>query len=752
MRLLYAAFMIVGILIAVRLIWVQTASPAGKHNAEILGDGVFRTTEIAAHRGAILSRDGEPLAISSLRYNVEMDFAAEGIRKATTETYSKNADSLARLLSDFFNKEDAAKNGYKHIALDGYRKILVEGREKGKNRSYKLFPRLVTIDEWSILRQYPILNGNLGYVYYTRAEEKRIYPSGDMARQTIGRYTPIVIEDTKDGDTIRKNVAGTGIELIYNDALKGHNGKVKEQWIAHGFWSRVDDPKNILPENGADVVTTIDAGLQRLADEKLREMLQQQQASFGVAIVMEVKTGDVLCMVSLGSGKERGNEYSERVFNHALKTGMSPGSTMKLATTMALLEIGGYSLATEVNTEHSQSRVPVIIGNTSVEDSHDVDKGGDGYVSLLDGFAHSSNVYFAKAVYEKFKDNPSKYTNYLASLKFNSTVGLKEYGEAEGFLAMANTPEWKKRGSTGTCLPRLAYGYEMAVPPIHMITFYNGVANEGRMVAPRLVDRIERNGEVVEQMPITTIIPHMCSKRTLTLLDSCLKAASQRTGRKFVSLPTTFGCKTGTAQVWTNFISRGTQDHIQMQNGMDKNDKYYYGSIVCTMPAENPKYTILVGVCKQRTDDSSTYYGIDLSGPVANDIMTYLYANDPKIHATIESPEVQHAPTNIKAGRSSDVVEVSRKLGAKHKSENKGNAWSYADIDDTGKSTVKGLTTDIEKVPDVRNMGLSDAIYLLESIGLKVTHSGTGAVTSQSIKPGTNLASASNTIHLTLKI
>ena len=671
-RFLYFAFMVIGLIITVRLICVQVASPAVKHNAKVLKEGVFRYDEIEAHRGAILTRDGEPLAISSIRYNVELDFKSEGIRKADSMLYIKNADSLAKLLALHFNSEDAAANNYKYLSAEDYFKILRDERTLGKHRSYKLFPRLVTIDEWNAMRSYPILNGNLGYVYFARPEEQRLYPLGDVARQTIGRHTPITIESEQE----TKKIEGKGIELICDDYLTGTNGLVKEQWIAHGFWTRVDDDKNRLSEDGCDVITTIDAGIQRAADEHLREILQKENASFGVAIVMEVETGNVLAMVSLGSGKERGNIYTERVANHALSSTMMPGSTMKLATTMALLEIGGYDLDTKVNTEHSNSKKGVKVGAATVYDTHDAGEGTDGNITLVDAFAHSSNVYFAKAVYEKWKDNPKEYTAFLSKLRFNDYVGLQKYDEEKGVLPMAGSTEWNTNGSTSTRLPRLAYGYELMVPPIHMATFYNGIANEGRMVAPRLVDRIERDGEVIERMPTVTLVEKMCSKRTLNLLDSCLIAGASRTSGKFKDLPTSFGCKTGTAQMWSKFMSIGEIDQKQMANGINKYDEYYYGSIVCVMPAKNPKYTIYVGVCKQKMFNGDPYYGILLAGPVANNIMTYIHANDPTLHAEVERAPAPYSPKKIKAGNSDDVNEISRRLSAHHSTADKGKEWS----------------------------------------------------------------------------
>ena len=741
---LYGFFISTGILITLALVWVQLISPAVRHNAAVLDKGVYDYETLIGHRGSILTRDGEPLAISSLHYYVEMDFGSEGILQAKSEVYYKNADALAKHLAAHFTPEDAEANKYKYISEEGYRKILRQQREEIRNRAYRLFPRTVTIDEWNLLRTYPILNGNLGYVYRSRSEDTRNYPLGDVARQFIGRHTSLV-DENKD------EIKGTGIEHFFNDRLKGTDGQVKEQMIAHGFWTRVEDKDNKMPENGCDVVTTIDAGLQRAADEALRKELQRQEASFGVAIVMEVETGNILAMANLGSGRERGKEYTERVQNHALKSRMMPGSTMKLATTMALIEIGGYNLGTVVNTEHSRPDYSIKVGSADVEDTHDVGENTGGDVTLIEAFEHSSNVYYAKAVYEKFKDQPSKYTDYLAKLGFNDYVGLQEYGEVKGKMPLANTPEWNVDGSTSSRLPRMAYGYELEVPPIHMITFFNGVANEGRMVAPRFVDRIERDGEVIERMPTVTLNPNMCSKRTLKLLDSCLVAASKRTSGKFDNFPASFGCKTGTAQMWSNFVTLGEIDYKQMLNGLNESDQYYYGSIACVMPADKPKYTILVGICKQKMFDCDPYYGIQLAGPVANDIMTYIYANDPTLHAKVTTPPAPYSPTNIKAGNSKDVAEVSRKLSAHHSNATNGKEWSRAKIDVGGNSAVTGIDIATGKVPDVRGMGLSDALYLLESLGMKVTHSGHGAVRAQSIEPGTALKSNNLTIHLTLR-
>lgn len=746
-RSLYSIIFLFALAVTVRLLWIIIASPSVAHNSEVMGDGIYRTTKIKAHRGTIFSRDGEPLAISSLRYNVILDFGSEGMITADSQTYIRNVDQLSKLLAEHFNQEDARENGYKYISAAEYRNTLISERwrEGKKKRTFKILPRTVTVDEWMMMKSsFPIFNRNMGIVFNATPDNKRLYPSGDLARQTIGRYDTLVVEG--------KKVAGSGLEYQFNDYLIGVDGEVKEQWIAHGFWARIHDKSNTEARDGANVITTLDAGIQRIAHERLDSMLRYEEASFGVAIVMEVETGNILSIVSLGSGKERGVSYSERVNNHALNTAISPGSTMKLATTMALLEIGGYTLDTKVNTEHSTPNKSIKVGKADVSDSHDVaGANSDGRVTLKEAFAHSSNVYFAKAVYERFKDDPAKYTDYLEKLKFKDFIGLQAYGEAKPRLTTPHETDWNAKGSTSSRLPRMAYGYEIDVPPIHMITFYNGVANNGRMVAPRLVDRIERDGEVIETMPVVPIMEQMCSEKTINDLKICLEAASERSMRPFKNLEIPFGCKTGTAEVWSNFISEGRIDKIQMKNGLNgKEDGYYYGSIICVMPAEKPRYTILVGVCKQLIPEkNSRHYGIDLAGPVAADIMEYIYTNDPSLHYVLEEGSVSHTPTSIKAGDSEAINCVSTALSKQVTDKSDGKDWSSA-TSHNGTTTISAIEISESRVPNVVGMGLSDALYLLESCGLNVTHTGSGTVKSQSIPAKEEIDKENLTIHLTL--
>lgn len=272
------------------------------------------------------------------------------------------------------------------------------------------------------------------------------------------------------------------------------------------------------------------------------------------------------------------------------------------------------------------------------------------------------------------------------------------------------------------------------------------------MVAPRLVDRIERDGEVIERMPIVSLVDKMCSENTIRQLDSCLAASARRSAYKFKDLAIPFGCKTGTAQMWSTFISDSRIDYEQMKNGINgKEDNYYYGSIICTMPVDKPRYTILVGVCKQVVKGvSERYFGIDLAGPVASDIMEYIYTKDPELHYLLERGDQEHMPTTVKAGNSGDVKVVSRHLYDKSVDNSDGSNWSKSTSSKDGSTTITAIEIGEGRVPDVRGMALSDALYLLENCGLKVTHTGSGMVKSQSIPAGRDINKSDLTIHLSL--
>ena len=776
---LYGIFIILGLVIAARLIWIQVVDKSVEQHIEVMEKNIINSEPLIAHRGAILTRNGEPLAMSSRRYEPIFDFAAEGMTKKNKkdpDKVSRELKQLATNLALHFNKADAKRYGYTYRTADEYLELFMKKLSATRdNRSVHIFPRPVVLDEWNMMRrEFPIINRSLGLVYKDETSDIRVRPHEDLALQLIGEcrgersttpYTIIVRdsngvehEKVKYRDTMLRRT--TGLEKIYDSLLAGQNGLYHEQRIAHGFWVRIDDPNDREPIDGHDIVTTIDGDLQRMATERLREELEKECASFGVAMVMEVETGNMLCMVNLTSGPTRGRDYQEAI-NHAMRTRITPGSTFKLASTMALLEIGNATLNTRVSVPSAEEKV----GSRTIRDAHTM-RDDDGKQitnpTLLEGFAHSSNIYYARAIFDRWKDNPSIYTSFLDGLLFNSHIGLEEFGAKKGMVPPPDSKTWKRNGGKNWVLPQMPYGYIVEIPPIQTLTFYNGVANRGKMVAPRFVDRIERNGVVTEVKPTVTLLERMCSEQTIDDLFKCLEAAAvpSRTNRKLVGLPVEVGCKTGTAQLWGAFPTLSIIDTLNFKEGFGKDKHLYYlGSLVAVMPLEKPKYTIMVAMAKEKTDTHKNYYGITLTGDVMHDIIEFLHTNDLSLHESVDRGTRVYTPTMIKHGRAPSVALVAETLCNINYNNGYDTEWCSATVDDSGSTKIETLNIESGHVPNVVGMGLSDALFLLEQQGLSVTHSGYGRVVKQSLQPGSiahtkgdSKQGKARKIHLTLSI
>ncbi len=775
---IYGLFIVATLLIIGLLIWIATGNDNVEKHIKLMNKNIINVEHPEAHRGAILTCDGEPLALSSRRYEPVMDFKSEGMDPKHYERRSKDPQkifdelrALANNMALFFNKSDAENHGYKYRSADEYYELFMQYHRATKlNREVRIFPRAVVLDEWNMIRkEFPVINHSLGGVYKTDDYYVRVYPYGDLARQIVGvcrsqkditSYKTTVVDAMGNvRDTILQRDTmiriTSSIENLYDSLLAGQNGTYVEQRIANGFWTHIDDPRNSKPIDGHNIVTTINGELQQMATESLRNQLEAQRGSYGVAMVMETATGNMLCLVNLSAGKSRGQNYSEQIYNHAMKTRTAPGSTFKLVSTMALLEIGGATLNSR---ENVPSRVDTI-GRRRIRDEHTMrDKDGKQITqpTLIEGFAHSSNLYYANAIYRRFKKDPSKYTTYLDGLLFNSHIGLEELGAKKGIVHHPGSTVWKKNGGTDWVLPQMPYGYFVEVTPLQTMTFYNGVANGGKMVAPRFVDRIEFNGRVTEVMPTNVLLERMCSERTQRDLMKCLEAgaAPERTSRRFVDLPVNIGCKTGTAQLWGEFTTVCEDDKQSFKAGFrdeNGNVKFYLGSLVAVMPIEKPKYTIMVAIAKEKTGAQDAYYGAALAGGVVRDIADYLYTNDLGLHPTVEIGDNIYRPTMIKRGRSSSVTQVAETFCNITQSGDFESDWCQANITN-GQASIEPMRVSSGTVPNVLDMGLVDAIYLMEQQGMIVTHSGMGRVTKQSISPGTKITNRTRKIHLTLSM
>lgn len=364
-------------------------------------------------------------------------------------------------------------------------------------------------------------------VYTLVERDERIYPQGELARRTVGLT----------GD--RGNY---GIEDAYREELAGHDGRAVRQRIARGFYGRVAGKGNEEPLDGADVVTTLDLDLQDVADKALRQQLEAQNAIWGTTIVMETRTGEILAMANLGRAGGEGN-FAERE-NYALGRSMEPGSTFKLASMLLLLDDAGMSPHKEYDTHNGD---PVTVGPArNIRDSHR----GDRVIDFRRAVASSSNVYFAEAVWEHYGATGKKmdYSNFLhEQLHLGQTVGLERLGERKPSI----TRDWKVP-DPGVMLVKMSYGYRVRLAPIQMLTFYNAIANGGKMISPVLVRELRRGDEVVRRFGSETIESRICSHETLREVTRDLEEVCRTgTASQFFRDSTRYrvAAKTGTAQI-----------------------------------------------------------------------------------------------------------------------------------------------------------------------------------------------------------
>ena len=711
---LYVAFFVVVAAIIARLVYIQHFSTSTAEYAKAISNRIITTKTLKARRGDILMRDGEPLATVLPLYQVSFDFGAEALD--SVERYNKLSDSLAGLLGNYFAKEGYSKAHFKQIFKGYYNYDRFDQKGRRRYKSVELLPRWIDYKEWSQIKQFTILNWDIGLTYTLQDSLMRIYPLGDIAKRTVGKY---------QSDRIK---TAFGIEHVFDSVLRGEDGQQSRQRIAHRFTSNVatDGAEDDRPKiDGVDIVTTLDRRIQEISDVALRKNMVAHNAIWGTAIVMSVETGEILALSNL-SETSAGN-YAE-IDDNAFKR-MCPGSTFKLASLLALVEDKGMDINIRIPLKEGQMTSAgkdqrLKIGpNPKAQGIRD-DHAFCDTMTMKYCVAHSSNIFFANAIYQAYKEHPENYVAFLRKLHLDRPMGLTEFGEqAPRFNDYPTDDSRESREQRQTWLYnnrlcQIAYGYENEVAPIHIATLYNAVANEGRMVAPRLIREVRQNGRTIQKFETEVLNDRICSTGSLAKVQECLEeVALTGTARQFFVRDTALfrvAAKTGTAQVL------GTRDFL--------------GSMVAYFPTDAPKYTVMVAV--RNNASRGAYYGAGVSGPVVRDIIYSLYTMESEWRNPIESSTVPHRPTQVKGGNTEQMREVASELDMAFTTDVR-RGWSLAEVDDsTQRAEFSEVAADQNKMPRVVGMGLKDAIYLLESRGLRVGVTGHGRVTSQSVAAG----------------
>ena len=537
--------------------------------------------------------------------------------------------------------------------------------------------------------RYFLLASNLGYSQYLRFRDfpllnQGAFKGGLIVEQSTKRDYPMgVIAQRLIGyerfDDLG-NVTRVGIDGAFGEKyLRGIDGQRRKQKIGKGQWKPIDDFNQLEPQDGYDVYTTIDVNIQDIAHHALLEQLEKYKADHGTVVVMETKTGEIRAISNLGRNRE--GLYYERL-NYAVGESHEPGSTFKLMALAVALEDKVVDTTSIVDTEKG---VLSYYGK-KVRDSK---RGGYGKISIARAFEVSSNTGIVKAIHRAYKDNPEKFVDGLYRMNLQNSLELPLIGEG---LSIIPDPRIKNGRWSGIALEWMAYGYGVSFTPLQTLTFYNAIANGGVMVRPKFLREIKEIDASIETFETEVINPQICSKETVLKLQQLLKNVVQKehgTGHKLYSEKFSMAGKTGTCQ----------------KDYSNKDQLNYISSFSGYFPADNPKYSCIVVI--HEPDKSVGYYGADVSGPVFKKIAQKIYTDSPLID---EVDDVNLKSESVKSDYSQYYV-----VAQKYKSV----------------------------MPDLKGMSAMDAISILENMGLKVQVSGSGRVTSQSVKKGQKIKSQS---------
>ena len=627
---------------------------------------------VKPNRGNILSCDGQLMASSIPEYKLYMDFQAgaeDSIRKHKRDSiWEANIDTICYELNQIFPQRSAAE--FKANLLEGKHKVQKNGTVGA--RHWDIWPRRVDYNTFCEVHNLPIFKERTykgGFHWETYNSRRR--PFGTLARRTIGEMFGA------------KDSAKNGLELSLDTLLRGKNGLMHRRKIL----SKYLDIPVLSPEDGVDVVTTIDVGMQDLAERALVDELKEINGEMGVAILMEVKTGDVKAIVNMTRGQD-GNYYE--MVNNAISYRCEPGSVFKVASFLVALDDGVIDTTMTIPTGCG---VMEMHGRPMKD--HNWRRGGYGTINVARALEVSSNIGVSYLIDKYYGHNPKKYVEGLYRIGIHEDLKLPLVGYHTPMIRMPDTKTtdrakyWSK-----TTLPWMSIGYETQIAPINTVAFYNAIANDGKMMQPRFIKQLVKNGEVIREFEPVVLKNRIAKPEAIKTMQTILEhVVSQGLGKKAGSKSFKVAGKTGTAQVADQYGS--------YHSGVTR----YWLSFAGFFPADNPRYTCIV--CLKKS-------GLPASGGGMSGVVFHHIAEGVMAQNSIMAPDV-------KRGDNSAANYVLASLKTKASSN------SSTNYRESSKHTV----------PDVTGMGAKDAVYLLESRHVKARVKGRGKVKSQSIHAGT---------------
>lgn len=628
-------------------------------------DPVLALREIPSPRGNIYDLKGNLLATSMPVYTIAID-ATQPSDTLFNNNYKKLAKGLAAIFKDE-SKEQLEKKIYQS--------------RLAKKQYFKLKSG-VRYSELQEVKKLPILNKGRfkgGFVY--TQQTSRTKPFKYLCGRTIGYIN---------------GTYGVGIEKSFDKYLKGENGLQMMQKIKGGVWKPLSNSEDVEPESGADIYSTIDIRIQDIAQSALLSSLEKYEAESGSVILMDVKTGAIRAMSSLQ--RTDAEKYAEN-FNFAFGAAYEPGSTFKLASLLVALEDGKIDTSSIVDTKNGVFE----FYDRKMRDSN-AHRGGHGKISIARAFEVSSNIGIARTIVDLYEDKPQEFIDRLARLGVSNKLDFELLGEAEPWIKNSNDSTW-----SGVSLPWISYGYELKMSALQILALYNAVANDGELVKPYLVDRIQRGEQIVTSKKVEVLKPSICSQNTISILkDLLVGVVKNGTAKNIYSKMYSCAGKTGTAKI----ASDGSY-------GSD-----YRASFAGYFPADNPKYSCIVVVTKPKKELG--FYGNIVAAPVFKEIRNSLFAEEP-----VSVPLNESAMATSDKGLSFELNQIYKELKHPLYQSSPNNLWLNAS--NTG---FKPLSIEDGVMPNLHGMSSMDAVYLLENLGLSVAVFGKGKVAHQSLKTG----------------
>lgn len=648
---------------------------------------------ITPARGNILSADGQLMASSLPEFKIYMDFHA--LTEAKNDTaFRDSIDLICKGLNELFPEKSPSQ--FKSELLTGL---------KEKKRHLPIINSRIDYNTFIEVQKLPVLHlSKYQSGFHWDEFNARRRPFGSLAQRTVGDLYGA------------KDVARCGLELTFDKELRGINGMKRRQKVRNKFLDITEVP----PIDGADIITTIDVGIQDLAERALLDELKEINGNVGVAIVMEVATGDIKAIVNLDKCAD--GEYRE-IKNHAVSDLLEPGSVFKTASIMVALDDG---VVDTMKTIETAGGVWNMYGRDMKD--HNWRRGGYGTLTLPWTLKYSSNIGVSRIIDMNYHNQPEKFVQgiYDLGLADDLNIPIVGYSPAKIRMPKKNKKEQYTNWSA-TALSWMSIGYETQVPPISTLTFYNAIANGGKMMKPRFVKQIIKDNEVLADYAPVVMRPQIAKESTIVQMQRILtEVVSEGLGKKAGSDKFSVAGKTGTAQ-----MSKGAAGYT---SGVTN----YLLSFAGFFPADKPRYSCIVCIQKSGLPAS----GGGMSGVVFHNIAEGIMAQSLKLSVNDAKDETSHFIPQAKIGNLLASDYVLNFLGFNVKNGWNGAypfgspVWGTVAANNSSLIMQKKQGDNEKVVPDVHGMGARDAVYLMESRGIKVKMTGRGKVVQQSIGAG----------------